>query len=79
MQHQEIVAHLAVDPTEIIYAVRMEDLLSVLINRHGDEVLNLTMDDLHTIREEVLIAFEEFDPRDYLNEGIDAWALIRNL
>ena len=79
MQHQDIVAQLAVDPNEILYAVRMEDLLSILINRLGEKVLMLTADDLRSVREEVQIAFEEFDSRSYLNEGIDAFEITRNL
>ncbi len=35
MQHHQ----LAVDPTEILYAVRMEDLVPILINRLGEESL----------------------------------------
>ena len=79
MQHQDIVAQLAVDPNEIIYAVRMEDLVPILINRLGEEALTLTGDDWHSIKEEIQIAFQEFDPRDSLNEGIDAFEIVRNL
>ena len=41
MQHQEILARLAVDPTEIIYAVTMEVVLTAIVNRLGEEALSL--------------------------------------
>ncbi len=49
MQHNQ----LAVDPNEIIYALRMSAVQTVLVNRLGSKALALTEDDLHLVREEV--------------------------
>ncbi len=45
MQHNQ----LAVDPNEIIYAVRMSAVLSILINRLGQEELALTHDEVNPL------------------------------
>jgi hypothetical protein len=73
MQHQDIVAQLAGDPAEILYAVRTEDLLSVLVNRLGERALTMTVDDLHLVRDKVKAAIDHhLDIRDFIDEGLDA-------
>ncbi|MFH1218148.1 MAG: hypothetical protein V1706_16765 [Pseudomonadota bacterium] len=80
MQHEEIVTQLPVNPSEIIYAITMERILSAIVNRLGEDALNLSVEDLHLAREEVLAAIEHnLDERDYIDMGLDAWEIIRNL
>jgi hypothetical protein len=42
MQHQELTRHLSVDPAEVVFAVTMENVLTALVKRLGDEALTLT-------------------------------------
>ncbi|MCB2183111.1 MAG: hypothetical protein KQH63_13835 [Desulfobulbaceae bacterium] len=83
MQKQEIINLLsqnAANPSEIIYAITMENLLSAIVNRMGEEALNLSVEDLHLARDEVLIAIHHnLDERDYIEMGLDAWEIMRNL
>ena len=80
MNHQEILARFAVDPTEVIYAVTLATVLSAIVNRLGEEALVLTPDDLCLAKKEVVAALDHnLDIRDCLDEGLDAWEIIRNL
>lgn len=80
MQNKEIVSQLPVNPSEVIYAITMETLLAAIVNRLGDEALKLTEEDLNLAREEVLAAISHnLDERDYIDMGLDAWEITRNL
>lgn len=81
MQHREIVTRLSVvDPTEIIYSISMQSVLSEIANRCGEEALTLSLKDLYLARDEVKIAIDHhLDPREYIDMGLDAWEIVRNL
>jgi len=80
MQNKEIVTQLPANPSEVIYAITMETLLAAIVTRLGEEALNLTEEDLHLAREEVLAAINHnLDERDYIDMGLDAWEITRNL
>jgi len=56
MQHSEIITYLSnitANPSEVIYAVTMQDVLSAIARRMGEEVLTLSSKDLQLAREEV--------------------------
>ena len=80
MQQQELARHLSVNPAEIVYVVTMETILSAIIKRIGDEALTLTVEDLNSACEEVKAAIDHnLDVRDFIDEGLDAWEITRNL
>ena len=73
-------SHLTVDPSEIIYAVTMQDILSAIERRLGEEVSTLTEEDILLACTEVQISFNHnFNEKDFIEEGLDAWEIIRNL
>lgn len=83
MQHEEIVtrlAQIADSPSEVIYAITMKSILHQLVQRLGEEALTLSPEDLHQACEEVRIAISHnLDERDYIDMGLDAWEIVRNL
>ena len=80
MQHQELARHLSVNPTEIVYAVTMETVLSAIVKRMGKEALSLTVEEIELARDEIKTAIDHnLDIRDFIDEGLDAWLITRNL
>lgn len=80
MQHQELARHLSVNPSEIVFAVTMETVLSAIVKRMGKEALSLTVEEIELAKEEIKAAIDHnLDIRDYLDEGLDAWEITRNL
>ena len=80
MQHKKIASQLPVNPSEIVYSVTMATVLSAIANRLGEEALSLSLDDLNLARDEVKAAIEHnLDERDYIDMGLDAWEISRNL
>ena len=81
MNHNEIVSQLSQTfPSEVIYSLTMETVISAIVQRLGEEALNLTLVDLRLAREEVQIAIEHnLDERDFIDMGLDAWEVIRKL
>jgi hypothetical protein len=81
MNHKEIVAQLSQTfPSEVIYSLSMETVISAIVQRLGEEALTLSMDDLQLARDEVKCAFDHYlDERDYICLGLDAWEVIRKL
>ncbi|ABL01151.1 hypothetical protein Ppro_3559 [Pelobacter propionicus DSM 2379] len=83
MNHNEIISHLSVldvNPSEIIYSITMETILSAIVQRLGEDALTLSLEDLHLAREEVKEALNHnLDERDYIDMGLDSWEIIRNL
>jgi hypothetical protein len=72
--------YLTVDPSEIIYAVTMQDILSAIERRLGAGTSTLTEDDIRLACEEVqAVINQELDIRDYIEIGLDACEIIRNL
>jgi len=81
MNHQEIVSRLShVDPSEVIYAITMQSILSAIVHRLGEEALSLSEDNLNLARDEVKAAIEHnLDERDFIDMGLDAWEIILGL
>lgn len=66
---------------EIVYAITTKDILSALTKRLGeDEALKLTEAELNLARDEVRAVIDHnLDVRDYIDMGLDAWEITRNL
>ncbi|MDO8948572.1 MAG: hypothetical protein Q7U88_15675 [Desulfocapsaceae bacterium] len=81
MKHKEIVSQLSqIYPSEVIYSLSMETVISAIVQRLGEEALNLTLDDLKLAREEVQIAIDHnLDERPYIEIGLDVWEIVRKL
>ncbi len=82
MQNQVIVSHLAqlIDPSEVIYAVTMEDILTAIAHRMGEKALTLSAEDLELAKEEVKeIINHHLDIREYIDMGLDVWDITRAL
>ena len=72
--------HLTVDPSEIIYAVTMQDILSAIERRLGEDACTLTEDDIRLACEEVKIAIDHnLHIREYFDMGLDSWDIVRTL
>lgn len=70
----------AASPTEIVYAVSMQDLLSAIVKRMGKDALSLNASDLLAARDEVRAAIaHNLDEREYIQMGLDAWDITRTL
>ena len=77
MQHSEFPT---VDPSEVIYAVTMQDILSAIERRLGEEAHTLTEDDIRLACAEVQAVIDhDLDIRDYIEEGLEAWSIVRTL
>lgn len=81
MQHQEIFTRLSqMYPEETIYRITMTQVMSSLVDRLGEEALTLSTSDMGLARDEVKIAIDHhLDDREYINIGLDAWDIVRNL
>ena len=81
MNNQEIVTQLSrICPSEPVFSITMETILFAIVRRLGEESLSLSAEDLHLARDEVLIAIDHhLDERDYIDMGLDAWEIVRNL
>ena len=81
MTHQEIVSRLSlICPSEILYELSMRYVLSQIANRLGEEALDLSAEDLELAIQEIRAAIDhQFDPREYIDMGLDAWLITRNL
>ena len=70
----------SIDPSEIIFSITMQSVLSALDNRLGEEALSLSIEELVLARDEVKAVIEHYlDERDYIDMGLDAWEIVRNL
>jgi len=83
MSHDEIVTRLAKtteNASEIIYSITTRSVLAVIVQRMGEEALNLSAKDLNLALEEVKEAIcHNLDERDFINIGLDVWEITRNL
>ena len=81
MKHEEIVTRLCpFHPSEVIYEITMETVISAIIRRLGEKALDLSEEDLELARDEVKSAIEHhLDERDFIEMGLDAWEIVRNL
>jgi hypothetical protein len=79
--HQDIIRHLCLKyPPEVIHEITTENLISEIVRRIGEDALELSPEDLELAGEEVRVAIEHhLDERDFIEIGLDAWELTRNL
>ena len=83
MSHDEIVSRLtqlAGNPTEVLFSITMQRVIDEIVGRMGIQALALTTEDLQMVKQEVLAALEHnLDEREYIDEGLDAWEIVRDL
>lgn len=81
MNTQELVTQLSlIYPSEVIYEISMETVISAIVLRVGEKALELSVEDLEMAKAEVKAAIEHnLDERDYIDMGLDAWEIVRNL
>ena len=69
-----------IDPEEIIFSITVLDLVRAIERRLGEEALSLSVEDLQLAIDEIKAVIEDqLDIRDYIDMGLDAWELTRNL
>lgn len=83
MTHAEIVSHLSrlIDnPTsDVLYSITMQQVLSAIAYRMGDDVLFLSQAGLELARQEVQAVLDHsLDYRPHIEEGLDVWEITRN-
>jgi hypothetical protein len=81
MNHQDIIAHLRqLQPHRVVHEITTEDIIHEIVRRMGEEALDLSAEDLELAIQEIRAAIDhQFDPREYIDMGLDAWEIIRNL
>ena len=81
MEHEKIVSRLSlICPSEVLYELSMRSVLSHIANRLGEKAMELSAEDLELAIQEIRAAIDhQFDPRDYIDMGLDAWLIVRNL
>jgi len=82
MQHDKIVSHLfsLIDPSELIYSITMQDVLTAIARRMGEDALTLSAKDLQLAKKEVKEAINHnLDIREYIDMGLDVWEITRKL
>ena len=81
MTHQDIIAHLCMKyPPEVIHEITTENIISAIVRRMGEDALELSPEDLELARDEVKAALEHhLDESEYIDIGLDAFFIIRNL
>jgi hypothetical protein len=81
MNTQELVAQLSLKyPPEVIYEISFETVISMIVHRLGEEALDLSVEDLELAKDEVKAAIDHhLDERVFIEIGLDAWELVRNL
>jgi hypothetical protein len=82
MTNAEIVTRLSslTDASVIIYAVTIQDVLTAIARRMGEDALTLSVEDLQLAREEVKEAINHnLDIREYIDMGLDALEITRKL
>ena len=81
MTHHELVTQLSLNcPSDVLYEITMETVISAIVRRMGEEALDLSFEDLELAKDEVKAAIEHhLDERDYIEIGLDAWEIVRNL
>ena len=82
MNTKELVTKLSLlHPSEVIYEITMETVISAIVRRMGEEALDLSAEDLEMAREEVCSAIDHYerDLLDIINIGIDAFFVLKDL
>ena len=68
------------NPSAVIYAVRISDIISAIESRLGEDSSTLSEEDIRLACAEVqAVIDQELDIRDYIDMGLDAWEIVRNL
>ena len=68
------------NPSAVIYAVRISDILSAIERRLGEGSSTLSEEDIRLACAEVqAVIDQELDIRDYIDMGLDAWEIVRSL
>lgn len=63
---------IAGSPSQVVYAVTMQDILAELARTLGDKALQLKVTDLLELKNEVRIAIDEgLDVREFIQAGIE--------
>ena len=81
MEHEKIVSRLSlICPSGVLYELSMRSVLSHIADRLGEKALDLSAEDLELAIQEIRAAIDhQFDPRDFIDIGLDSWEIIRNL
>ena len=82
MYHQEILSRLPhqLNRSEVIYTATMQEVLTAIVCRLGEQALTLSVEDLQLAREEVKEAISHnLDIRDYIDMGLDVWEITRTV
>ncbi|ADW17195.1 hypothetical protein Despr_1023 [Desulfobulbus propionicus DSM 2032] len=81
MTHQEIITQLSqISPQDALHSFTSESVLKAIVQRLGPDALYLTPEDIQLAMEEVKAAIEHhLDERDYIDMGLDAWELSREI
>ena len=81
MTSNDIIRHLCLKyPPEIIHEITTENIIAAIVQRLGEEALELSQEDLALARDEVRAAIEHhLDEREYIEIGLDAWEIVRDL
>lgn len=81
-RNHELVTRLSqiTDPSEVIHVITMQDIIAEIAQRMGEDSLNLSPEDFQLARDEVKAAIDHhLDEQEYIDMGLDAWDIIRNL
>jgi hypothetical protein len=77
MNHNGIVnrlSRIADSHSELVYAITMQNVLSEIVRRMGEDALELSVEELNQACEEVKDANNHnLDERDYIDMGLNAW------
>jgi len=81
MTPKNIIAHLCqLYPPQVVHEITTKDIISAIVRRMGEKALELSVEDLDLARDEVKAALEHhLDEREYIDIGLDAWEVSRNL
>ena len=81
MNHKDIILHLRqLQPHRVVHEITTENIISEIVRRMGEEALELSAEDLDLAGDEVKAAIEHhLDHRDFIDMGLDAWEIVRNL
>jgi hypothetical protein len=83
MSTEEIISRIScsiANPSEAIYSISMQTVITEIVHRMGIQALSLTSEDLQLAAEEVKEAIHHgLDYRPFIEEGLDVWEITRHL
>jgi hypothetical protein len=66
--------------SDVLHPITMQQVLSAIAHRMGENALALSHADLELAREEVTAVLEHsLDYRPYVEEGLDVWEITRTM